>query len=125
MAIPTDVRYTKSHEWARLDGNTVVVGISDHAQEQLGDVVHVDLPKLGRSLAAGATAAEIESVKAVSDIYAPVSGTVVAVNDGLDDSPDLVNRDAYGEGWLFKLEVADASALEGLLEAAAYAALVG
>lgn len=125
MAIPTDVRYTKSHEWARLDGNTVVVGISDHAQEQLGDVVHVDLPKVGRTLAAGATAAEIESVKAVSDIYAPVGGKVVAVNDGLDDSPDLVNRDAYGEGWLFKIEVADAGALDALLDAAAYAALVG
>jgi glycine cleavage system H protein len=125
MAIPTDVRYTKSHEWARIDGNIVVVGISDHAQEQLGDVVHVDLPKIGSTLIAGATAAEIESVKAVSDIYAPVAGKVVAVNGRLDDSPELVNSDAYGEGWLFKIEVGGSSGFEGLLDASAYKALVG
>jgi glycine cleavage system H protein len=125
MAIPSNLRYTRSHEWARLDGNTVTVGISDHAQEQLGDVVHVDLPKVGRAVQAGKSCAEIESVKAVSDIYAPVDGKVVAVNDALEDSPDLVNRDAYGEGWLFRIELSEGAGLDALLDAGAYGGVIG
>ena len=115
-----ELRYTKEHEWVRLDGKVATVGISEHAQEQLGDVVFVDLPALGRKLAKGEAMAVVESVKAASDVYAPVAGEVVAVNDALGDDPALVNRSAEDEGWFCKLEIQDADQLATLLDAAAY-----
>lgn len=103
--VPGDLRYTRSHEWVRTEDDTATVGITDHAQEELGDVVFVELPEPGAELEAGQTFGTIESVKAVSDLYAPVGGEVVEVNTGLDDSPEKVNEDPYGEGWILKLRV--------------------
>lgn len=119
---PTELVYAETHEWARLDedGN-VLVGISDYAQDQLGDVVYVELPELDRSVGAAEEAGVVESVKAASDLYAPVTGTVVAVNDALEDAPELVNRDPYGDGWLFTIEPADESELDDLMDAETYA----
>lgn len=122
---PAELRYTKSHEWVRKESDgTVTVGISDHAQELLGDLVFVETPEAGSGLEAGAACAVVESVKAASDVYAPVSGEVVAVNEQLADSPELVNTDPYGEGWLFHLKPADGGAVDALLDADAYQALV-
>jgi glycine cleavage system H protein len=121
---PADLRYTKSHEWVRSESDgTVTVGISDHAQELLGDLVFVETPEVGSTQEAGNACAVVESVKAASDVYAPVGGEVVAVNEQLADSPELVNTDPYGEGWLFRLKPED-GALDGLLDADAYQALV-
>lgn len=121
--IPADLRYAASHEWARLEADgTVTVGISDHAQEALGDVVFVELPELGKALAAGQEAGVVESVKAASDIYAPVSGEVIAINEELADSPELANSDPYG-AWFFKLKPANTAELDKLLDAAGYAAV--
>ncbi len=121
--IPSDLRYTKSHEWVRDEGDgTVTVGITDHAQEQLGDMVFVELPEVGAGFAAGDACAVVESVKAASDVYAPVDGEITEVNDALADSPELVNQDPYGDGWLFKMKPADVAALEELMDAEAYAA---
>lgn len=118
--IPADLRYANSHEWARQENDgTVTVGISDHAQDALGDVVFVELPEVGKQLTAGQEAGVVESVKAASDIYAPVSGEVVAINEALTDSPELVNSDPYGS-WFFKLKPSDAGELDKLLDAAAY-----
>ncbi len=117
---PADLKYAKSHEWASLDGDIVTVGISDHAQEALGDVVFVDLPEIGTQLSAGDEAGVVESVKAASDIYAPVSGEVVAVNHDLVDTPELINDDPYEEGWFFKIRVDDESELDDLLDASEY-----
>ena len=122
---PTELRYLDSHEWAKLEGDIVLVGISDHAQDALGDVVYVELPDVDSAVSAKDEIAVVESVKAASDIYAPVSGTVVAVNEALDDSPELVNDSPYGDGWFFKIQVKDASELEGLLTADQYQALCG
>ncbi len=120
--IPADLRYAASHEWARLEADgTVTVGISDHAQEALGDVVYVELPEVGKQLAAGQEAGVVESVKAASDIYAPIAGEVVAVNEELSDSPELVNGEPYN-AWFFKLKPNNAADLDGLLDAAAYQA---
>ncbi|MBX9756052.1 MAG: glycine cleavage system protein GcvH [Pseudomonadaceae bacterium] len=120
--IPTDLRYAASHEWVRLEADgTVTVGISDHAQEALGDVVYVELPEVGASLNAGQEAGVVESVKAASDIYAPISGEVLAVNQVLTDSPEQVNSDPYAS-WFFKLQPSDAAELNKLLDAAAYTA---
>jgi len=120
--IPADLRYANSHEWARQENDgTVTVGISDHAQDALGDVVFVELPEVGKQLTAGQEAGVVESVKAASDIYAPVSGEVVAINEALTDSPELVNSDPYGS-WFFKLKPSDAGELDKLLDAAAYQA---
>jgi len=120
--IPADLRYSASHEWARLEADgTVTVGISDHAQIALGDVVFVELPELGKQLAAEQEAGVVESVKAASDIYAPIAGEVIAVNEALADSPELVNSDPYGS-WFFKLKPSDAAELDKLLDAAGYAA---
>ncbi len=120
--IPADLRYAASHEWARLEEDgTVTIGITDHAQQALGDVVFVELPGVGRALAAGQEAGVVESVKAASDIYAPLSGTVVAVNDALTEAPEGVNADAYG-AWFFRIKPENAADLEGLLDAAAYQA---
>lgn len=120
MSSPSDLLYTKSHEWVRRDGNVIVVGITDYAQNSLGDVVHVEMPDEGDDFEQGGELAEIESVKAVSNIYAPASGSVVAINEAIEDEPELVNNDAYGGGWLFKLELSDASELDSLLNADAY-----
>jgi len=124
MQIPEDLRYSKDHEWVRLEGDQARVGITDYAQDALGDVVFVDLPEVGAAVAAGDSIAEVESTKSVSEIYAPVAGTVAEVNVDLADSPERLNEDPYGEGWIFQLTVIDASALDGLLDAAAYRVLV-
>jgi len=121
--IPGDLQYTRSHEWVRaLADGTVEIGISDHAQAALGDLVFVELPEPGRALKAGEACAVVESVKAASDVYAPIAGTVVTVNEQLAQSPELVNSDPYGGGWMMRLRPA-AGALEGLLSAQAYAAV--
>jgi glycine cleavage system H protein len=120
----SELRYTKSHEWLRLDGDVVTVGITDYAQQQLGDVVYVELPETGKDLAKGKEAAVVESVKAASEVYAPVSGTVVEANGALADQPDLVNQDATGAGWFFKLRLKDRGELADLLDQAGYDAFV-
>jgi glycine cleavage system H protein len=123
--IPGDLKFLKSHEWARVeDDGTVTVGISDHAQSQLGDLVYVELPAVGDNLDAGAASAVVESVKAASDVYSPVSGKVVKVNSALSDKPETINEDAYGEGWIFCIEPSDTSELENLLAPGAYADLI-
>ena len=123
--IPGDLKFLKSHEWARLDGNgQVTVGISDHAQGLLGDLVYVELPNVGDSIEAGTACAVVESVKAASDVYAPVSGTVVEVNSALADKPETINEDAYGDGWLFTLEISDAEQLNELLSPDDYSELL-
>ena len=123
--IPGDLKFLKSHEWARVEGDgKVTVGISDHAQGLLGDLVYVELPNVGDTVEAGTASAVVESVKAASDVYAPVSGTVVAVNESLADKPETINEDAYGEGWLYTIEVEDAEQLNDLLGPDAYAELL-
>lgn len=120
---PAELRYTQEHEWVRADGNRVTVGITDYAQSALGDVVFVDLPDTGTSVDTGEPFGEVESTKSVSDLYAPVSGTVVERNEALEANPEKVNQDPYGEGWMLVIEVADASAVEALMDADAYAQL--
>jgi glycine cleavage system H protein len=123
--IPGDLKVLKSHEWARVEDNGLVrVGISDHAQEQLGDLVYVELPEIGAEVKAGNGAATVESVKAASDIYSPVSGEVVEVNESLADKPETINEDAYGEGWLFVVKASDRAELDELLSADDYAELI-
>jgi glycine cleavage system H protein len=120
MNIPADLKYTESHEWVRAEADgTVTVGITEYAQDALGDIVFVELPKVGKTFTAGDDAAVVESVKAASDIYAPVSGEVVAVNDSVADAPDSINLDAYA-AWLFKIKPNDPNAINGLLDAAGY-----
>ncbi|WP_412544090.1 glycine cleavage system protein GcvH [Longispora sp. K20-0274] len=121
--IPEDLRYTAEHEWVRADGDTIRVGITQFAQDALGDIVYVDLKDAGEELAAGDSAGEVESTKSVSEIYAPVSGTVTARNEALADAPDLINTDPYGDGWLLEIRPTDPSVLDSLLDAAAYRAL--
>lgn len=121
---PADLRYDKEHEWVRVEGDAAVIGISDFAQDQLGEVVYVDLPSVGDELVAGETFGEIESVKSVSELYAPVSGTVVEVNDELDGSPEVINSDPYGSGWMVKVQLGDAAELDGLMSADEYEAFV-
>jgi glycine cleavage system H protein len=120
----SDLKFTEDHEWISLDGDIATLGITDYAQEQLGDVVFVELPDVGKTLAKGAEAAVVESVKAAGEIYAPVGGEVAEVNTALNDDPSLINSDAQGAGWFVKLRVGDAGALDGLMDAAAYAAYV-
>jgi glycine cleavage system H protein len=120
--IPEDLHYTKDHEWVRTEGDTVRVGVTDYAQDALGDIVFVTLPEPGTQVSAGETCGEVESTKSVSDLYAPVSGTVVERNDALDSSPELVNSDPYGDGWMLTIRPDDAGAADGLLDAAAYQA---
>ena len=117
--------FTEDHEWIRLDDGVAVVGITDHAQEQLGDLVFVELPEVGKSLKKGDTAVVVESVKAASDVYAPADGEVVAVNDALTSDPALVNSAATGDGWLWKMKLSDESALDGLMDEAGYTAMIG
>jgi glycine cleavage system H protein len=121
--VPADLRYTKDHEWVRLDGDQATVGVTDFAAGELGDVVFVDLPAVGRSLDQHATFGVVESVKAVSDLFAPVAGEVVEVNPKLADNPELVNSDPYGDGWMIRLRVADASQVAALLGPDAYEGL--
>jgi glycine cleavage system H protein len=120
--IPADLKYIASHEWVRVEGDgSVTVGVTDHAQDALGDVVYVELPEIDVVLSAGDEAGVVESVKAASDIYTPLSGTVIAVNSTLEDAPEQVNSDPYGDGWFFKLRLADAGELDELLDADGYA----
>jgi len=124
MTSPADLKYSPEHEWVRVEGNEVVIGITDYAQDALGDVVYVDLPKVGTAVAAHASISEIESTKSVSEVYCPVSGTVVAVNTELEATPEALNTDPYGAGWIFRIELSDPSELDGLMDAAAYEAFL-
>src|SRR6476619_4562433 len=124
MNIPKDLRYSREHEWVRVDGSIARIGITDFAQDSLGDVVFVQLPDIGLEIVAGSSASEIESTKSVSDVYVPVSGAVSAVNAALVDTPELVNSDPYGDGWILELRLGDPSELDALLDADAYRAFV-
>lgn len=124
MQIPDDLRYSSDHEWVRLEEGKARVGITDYAQDALGDVVFVDLPEVGKSVAAGEAISEVESTKSVSDIYAPVAGTIVEVNGDLADNPERLNDDPYGEGWILVIDVSEPASIDELLDAAAYRALV-
>lgn len=124
--VPAELKYNDSHEWVRLEADgTVTVGITAHAQEALGDVVFVETPEVGRELSAGSSAGVVESVKAASDIYSPIDGTVLATNPALEGSPELVNSDPYGEGWMFRLQPANPAQINDMLDAAAYSDLIG
>jgi glycine cleavage system H protein len=123
MNVPDDLRYSVEHEWVRTEGGRARVGITDYAQDALGDIVYVELPTVGSEMAVGAKLGEVESTKSVSEIYSPVAGTVAAVNDALPDSPESINADPYGEGWICELELADPGGLEALLDATAYSDL--
>lgn len=122
--VDQECRYADTHEWVRLEGDVATVGISDHAQELLGDLVYVELPEVGASLSAGDEAGVVESVKAASDVYSPVSGTITAVNTDLESSPELVNSDPYSDGWLFQIKVDDPAEVDGLLSPEAYTAAI-
>ena len=124
MQVPQQLRYSSDHEWVAVDGNRARVGITDYAQDALGDVVYVQVPTVGAAVAAGDTMSEVESTKSVSDIYAPVTGTIVAVNEALADQPETINSDPYGAGWICEIELADPTQLDGLLDASGYRALV-
>jgi len=124
MNTPDDLRYSSDHEWTRVESGRVRVGITDFAQDNLGDVVYVQLPEVGATVSAGDSVSEVESTKSVSDIYAPLAGTIVEVNAELEGQPELLNRDPYGEGWIFVVEPADVSAVDDLLDAAGYQALI-
>lgn len=123
MNVPEDLRYTKDHEWVRLEGGRARIGITDYAQDALGDVVYVQVPTMGQQVVSGAAFSEVESTKSVSDIYAPVTGEIVEVNQDLADAPERLNDDPYGDGWICVLSVSDAAELDSLLDAAAYRAL--
>lgn len=125
MNIPEGLKYSKEHEWVRVEGSVARVGITDHAQDALGDIVFVDLPKVGDSVSSGQNFGEIESTKSVSEIYAPLGGTVTAVNAALESNPDLLNKDPYGEGWICEVTGFDSASLDSLLDAAGYRDLIG
>ena len=124
MSTPENLLYTEEHEWLLVEDDVATVGITWHAQDALGDIVYAELPEVGTSLGAGETAGELESVKAVSDVYSPITGEIVEVNDSLDGAEDTLNSDPYGAGWMFKMRVSDASELEGLMSAEAYQAFL-
>ena len=124
MQFPTDLKYSKEHEWVRISGRRAVVGITDFAQSQLGDIVFVELPAVGATIIAGKRFSVVESVKAVSDIFAPLGGTVVEVNEVLNDAPETVNQDPFGKGWIAVIELAEGTDAEGLMDSEAYAAHV-
>jgi glycine cleavage system H protein len=128
MTVPADLRYTSDHEWVAVRGSgpvtTVRIGITDYAQSALGDVVYVQVPSVGTAVSTGDTFSEVESTKSVSDIYAPVTGTITQVNDALGNAPEILNADPYGDGWLCEIELADSGELDGLLDASAYQALI-
>lgn len=125
MNIPATLRYTKEHEWISLDGDVATVGITDFAQGELGDVVYVEIETVGQAMAEGDVFGSVEAVKTVSDLFLPVSGTVLEVNQKVVDSPELVNSDPYGDGWMIKLQVSDPADVDGLMDAEAYLALIG
>ncbi len=125
MNFPDTLKYTKDHEWIQVDGDTGTIGVTDHAQGELGDVVFVELPAVGRTLKAHETFGTIEAVKAVSDLFSPASGSIIEVNKELASAPELVNKDPYGKGWMIKIKLANPSELASLLNVAAYKALVG
>jgi glycine cleavage system H protein len=125
MSVPSNLRYAKSHEWVRTDDDIAVVGISDHAQKELTDIVYVEVPETGGHVEAGKECAVVESVKAASDVYAPVSGDVVATNEALTSAPELVNQDPYGKGWMFKIRMSDPGELADLLSPDDYAQHIG
>jgi glycine cleavage system H protein len=120
LILPDDVRYTKDHEWAKQVGDTITIGVNDYAQDQLGEIVFVELPEVGDSFSAGDEFGSVESVKAVSEIYIPISGEIVEINDGLEDAPELVNEDCYAGGWLIKVKPDDPSEMDNLLDKTAY-----
>jgi len=124
MSIPAELKYTREHEWLRLDGDSAVMGLTDHAQDALGDIVFVELPDIGRQVQVAEPCAVVESVKAVSDVYAPVAGEIIEVNDALETAPELVNSAPYGEGWLARISLADASQLDNMMDAGAYAEFI-
>lgn len=124
MNVPADLKYTKEHEWARVEGDVVTVGITDYAQGELGDIVYVELPEVGAEVEKDASFGTIEAVKAVNDLYAPLSGIVVAVNEALEDAPDEVNQDPYGAGWMIKIKLSEPAEVDSLLDGEAYAALI-
>jgi glycine cleavage system H protein len=123
--IPDDRKYSQEHEWIQVDGDVVVIGVTDHAAGELGDVVYVDLPDVGAEFSAGDAVGSIESVKAVADLYSPVSGEVVEINDALDGDPGQVNKSPFDDGWMFKMRLADPGELDNLLDAAGYENLIG
>lgn len=123
--LPKDLKYTAAHEWIRVEGDRAFIGVTDYAQKELGDVVFVDLPSVGESFTAGAPMATVESVKAVSEIFAPISGEIMEINDALEHSPEFVNQDPYGKGWMAVIEIADDKEISGLMNTAAYAAHIG
>lgn len=125
MNTPDNLRYTKDHEWVRIEGDEVTVGITDFAQHELGDIVYVEIETEGQDLEAGAVFGTVEAVKTVSDLFLPVAGTITQVNGALNDKPEVVNSDPYGEGWMIKMKVSNPADLENLMDAAAYGALVG
>ncbi len=125
MNIPDDLLYTEEHEWVRVDGNVATIGITDYAQSELGDIVYIELPNVGDKTKQMEPFGTIEAVKAVSDLYAPLTGEVVEINEALADSPDLVNKDPYGDGWMIRVEMADPSELEKLLSAEDYKQVIG
>ena len=124
MNIPENLKYTVDHEWVMIEGERAKVGITDYAQDALGDVVFVDIPELGKRVTVGETVTEVESTKSVSDIYAPLEGEIIEINQELDDSPELLNGDPYGEGWIFILELSETTSIESLLSAKDYRELV-
>ncbi|HCN05701.1 MAG TPA: glycine cleavage system protein GcvH [Bacteroidetes bacterium] len=124
MNLPADLKYTKEHEWIRIEGNVGTIGVTDHAQGELGDVVYIDIPDANATVDQGGTFGTIEAVKTVADLFAPVSGTIIEVND-VNGSPDIVNKDPYGAGWLVKIELSKPSEVDGLLDVNAYKALIG
>jgi glycine cleavage system H protein len=124
MNVPDELRYSSDHEWVKVEGATVRIGITDYAQDALGDVVYVDLPEVGRTVGAGDSMGEVESTKSVSDVYSPLAGTVVEINADLADAPERLNDDPYGDGWICVVEPSDPAALDHLLDAAAYRALI-
>jgi glycine cleavage system H protein len=125
MNFPSELKYTKDHEWVRVEGNEAFIGITDFAQRELGDIVYIDINTVGDEISKDEVFGTVEAVKTVSDLYMPVTATVLEVNTALNDNPELVNSDPYGEGWMVKASIADASQIEGLLTAEAYQALVG
>lgn len=125
MSIPENLKYSEDHEWAKLDGDIVTVGITEYAQGELGDIVFVEMPEVDDEFDAGENFGTIEAVKAVSDLVMPISGTVVEINDALEDDPETVNREPYGAGWMIKIKVADSSEFDGLMDSAAYAEHIG
>ena len=124
MNVPADLRYAKTHEWIRVEGDAITVGITDHAQNELTDIVYAEPPKVGAEVKAGATAAVVESVKAASDIYSPLSGTVTEVNSELSGNPALLNTDPFGQGWIYKMKASDSAEVETLLTPEAYTAQI-